>query len=157
MEKQLQQALTTTYPNRHKTQQAKDNEWVRKQTWSRAGERQVMEYMQKRRTLKARLEQLTKQKATTAKDYTQENATHMETKYWGSNKTTTETQHTRTLNKKNGNKCTRKQQRHGAVGNPHFEDFTNPAESQTTKNSSFIGGIQQIRQASLIADFRGEN
>ena len=44
----------------------------------------------------------------------------------------------------------------GPVGNPHFEDFTNPAEASTTKTHHLIGIIQKIRQASLSAYFSGK-
>ena len=42
------------------------------------------------------------------------------------------------------------------VGNPHFEDFTNPAGAPTTETHHFLGAIQKIRQALLTADFSGE-
>ena len=42
------------------------------------------------------------------------------------------------------------------VGNPHFEDFANPADASTTKTHHLLGLIPQIRQASLTADFIGK-
>ena len=44
----------------------------------------------------------------------------------------------------------------GAVGSPHFEDFMSPVEAPNTKTHHLIRGIQQIRHASLIADFSGK-
>ena len=44
----------------------------------------------------------------------------------------------------------------GAVGNPHFEDFTNTKEDRTTRTHHLLGAIHQIRQASITADFNGK-
>ena len=44
----------------------------------------------------------------------------------------------------------------GAVGNPHFWDFTNPKEAQTAETHHFLGVIRQIRQASPAAYFNGK-
>ena len=44
----------------------------------------------------------------------------------------------------------------GAVGSPHFEDFLNPKEAQTTKTNHFLGVLRQIRQVSLASDFNGK-
>ena len=44
----------------------------------------------------------------------------------------------------------------GAVGNPHFEDFTNPVGAPAAKTHHLLWAIQQIRQASLTAYFSGE-
>ena len=41
----------------------------------------------------------------------------------------------------------------GAIGNPHFEDFTIPKESPKTKTHQLIDVAHKIRQASLKADF----
>ena len=41
----------------------------------------------------------------------------------------------------------------GAIGDPHFEDFTNPEDAKNTKTHQLIGAIHKIRQASLNADF----
>ena len=41
----------------------------------------------------------------------------------------------------------------GAVGDPDFEDFTNPFEVRTAKTHHFSGAIRQIRQASLTECF----
>lgn len=50
---------TNCIPIQRKTQQEKDQDWVDKQKeWSEASERQTMEYLIKRRSLQARLEQL---------------------------------------------------------------------------------------------------
>ena len=43
----------------------------------------------------------------------------------------------------------------GAVGNPHFEDYTNPVGEPTAETHHLLGAIQQIRQASLTAYFSG--
>ena len=43
-----------------------------------------------------------------------------------------------------------------AVNNPNFDYFTNPVGGgPTTKTHHLLGGIQQIRQAHLIAYFSG--
>ena len=39
------------------------------------------------------------------------------------------------------------------IGNPHFEDFTNPKEAPAAKTHGLIGLIHKIRQASPNADF----
>ena len=44
----------------------------------------------------------------------------------------------------------------GAVGNPHFEDFTNPVEAPTAKTHHLLWMIRQIRHAPLTADFSGK-
>ena len=41
----------------------------------------------------------------------------------------------------------------GAIGNPHFEDPTNPKDAPTSKTHGLIGVIRKIRQASPNADF----
>ena len=41
----------------------------------------------------------------------------------------------------------------GTIGNPYFEDFTNPKEAHTAKTHGLIGLIHKIRQASTNADF----
>ena len=40
-----------------------------------------------------------------------------------------------------------------AIGNPHFEDYTKPREAPTAKTHQILGVIQEIRQASINADF----
>ena len=44
----------------------------------------------------------------------------------------------------------------GAAGSPHFADFMNPKDSQSTKPHHLLDMIRQIRQASLTEDFNGE-
>ena len=41
----------------------------------------------------------------------------------------------------------------GAIGNPHFEDFTNPEDSPTTQTHQLIDVLRKIRHASLKEDF----
>ena len=40
-----------------------------------------------------------------------------------------------------------------AVGDPHIVYFMNPVEAPAAKTHHWLGGIRQIRQASLTADF----
>ena len=42
------------------------------------------------------------------------------------------------------------------IGNPHFEDFTNPKEAHAAKTHGLIGLIHKIRQASPNVDFSNE-
>ena len=44
----------------------------------------------------------------------------------------------------------------GAAGNPHFGDFMNRKDAQTTKTRHSLVAIRQIRQASITADFNGK-
>ena len=44
----------------------------------------------------------------------------------------------------------------GAVGNPHFSDFTDPKDSRETKTHHLVRIIRQIRQASSEVDFNGK-
>ena len=43
-----------------------------------------------------------------------------------------------------------------AVGDPHIVYFMNPVEAPAAKTHHWLGGIRQIRQASLTADFSGK-
>ena len=44
----------------------------------------------------------------------------------------------------------------GAVGNPFFEDFMNPADAPTAKTHNLSSIIFKIREASLKADFQSK-
>ena len=44
----------------------------------------------------------------------------------------------------------------GAVGNPHFDDFTNPVEASYAETHHLLGTSRQIIQASLAAHFSGK-
>ena len=41
----------------------------------------------------------------------------------------------------------------GTIGNPFFEDFTNPLEAPTSKVHGLLSSVRKIRQASRNADF----
>ena len=44
----------------------------------------------------------------------------------------------------------------GAVGNPFFEYFMNPADAPTAETQNLISMIFEIRQAPLTSDFRNK-
>ena len=44
----------------------------------------------------------------------------------------------------------------GAIGNPHFEDFTNPKDATNTKTHQLIYVIRKKRHSSLNSDFNNK-
>ena len=44
----------------------------------------------------------------------------------------------------------------GAIGKPHFGDFTHPEEAPAAKTHQLIGVIRKIRHASLNSDFNNK-
>ena len=51
----------------------------------------------------------------------------------------------------------RQNYRLGAVGNPHFRDFTNRNDFPVAKPSASLAKLREIQRASIESDFRGKS